>query len=232
MGSCFHKTAEHHFLVKKTKGKNEKLSTLQDIFHESFKEKKKNTQWLKNEKPSDFEHEGIHLMLPAYYRERATKLDPKYVEEKFSLVLPKANARLTGTLDLILMDDEIRDHKTRQRRPDWLEAQKSIQGVSYTAGFVDKFGDWPKGFKLDFILRHKTYTEIEASKLVQHKKADIEAFKQTVEQIIQSIRLGLFYPKCEGNYLCSPNMCGYWAICHKGEWRRTGVFTKVFNSNY
>ena len=232
MGSCFHKTVEHHYKYKKQKGKNEKLSTLQDIFHEEFKASRPRTQWLKSEKPDDFDTEGTKLIVPTYYKERAVKLEPKYVEEGFKLFIPEVNAYVTGTLDLILTDDSIRDHKTRSRRPNWMDAMKSFQGLSYTAGHVEKFGEFPKDFKLDYILRGKHSTEIELSKPVKHTKSDIEGFKILVARVVRSMRRGEFYPHCEGNFLCSPNMCGFWYICQKkGQWKDLGVFTQVFGKN-
>jgi hypothetical protein len=154
LGGCFHSAAEHHYKYKVKKGKNEKLSVLQDVFHEEFKKKSPITQWLKTEKPDEFEREGVKEMLPAYYQERATILEPKYVEEGFAIQMPEANVTLTGQIDLVLQGDEIRDHKTRQRKANWMEAIKSLQGLSYSAGYQVKFKKKPKSFKLDYILQN------------------------------------------------------------------------------
>lgn len=231
MGSCFHKSAEHHYKYKLKKGKNEKLTVLQDVFHEEFQKRKRETKWLRSEDPNELEVEGVKSMLPTYYNQRAVRLDPKYVEESFQVYIPEANVYITGTMDLILSDDEIRDHKTRSRMPNWIEPLKSTQGYSYTLGFIDKFKKKPKCFRLDYVLRKKGYTEVESSKEVKHNKDELEDFKGTVVQVVNSIRQGIFYPRCESNYMCSPNTCGFWGICHKGQWKNIGVFSKVYGSN-
>lgn len=231
MGHCFHKAVEKHYDYKVKKGKNSKLSVLQDVFHEEFKKKSKSTKWLRSEDPNDFEREGIRLMLPTYYEQRAIRLEPKNVEEGFKVFIPKANVYITGTMDLILKNNEIRDHKTRRRLPNWLDCLKSVQGLSYSLGYKDKFGERPKCFRLDYILRKKDYTEIESSKEVKHSQEDLNGFIGIVEQIASSIRQGIFYPRQECNYFCSPNSCGFWSMCKRGAWKNPGVFTKVYGSN-
>lgn len=234
MGSCFHKSAEHHYKYKKEKGKNSKLSTLQDVFHDEFKLRKKSTQWNKDEKPDVFEKEGVNSMLPVYYKERAIILEPKEVEIPVKITLEDANAEITGTLDLILQDETIRDHKTKKRLPNWLDPIKSTQGYSYSLGYLEKFGKLPKGFNLDYIIRSRNAigdAKIETSKTIKHKKDELENFKALLERVISSMRQGNFYPCSENNFLCSPTMCGFWDICHKGQWKNTGVFTKTFCRN-
>lgn len=231
MGYCFHKSAEHHYVYKKKKGKDTKLSVLQDVFHETFKERKPMTQWTKEEKPEELEKEGVKSILPEYYKARAIVLEPKYVEEKFELKLPEVNTILTGTIDLTLTNDEIRDHKLKSRMPNWMEPYKSTQGFSYTLGYKNKFGKAPKGFSLDYILRRSKGTEVETSKMVKHSQQELDNFLSIVTQVVESIRKGIFFPRKENNFLCSPTMCGFWPICKQGQWKNLGVFTQVFGSN-
>lgn len=230
LGSSTHTTAEHANKYKLKKGRDEKLSVLQDVFFDDFKKRKKTTWWLKSEKPEDFEKEGIYRIVPAYRKEVATIVEPLYVEEPFLIDIPDRKLQITGTMDLVEKDHTIRDLKTKKRSPQWDEAIKSFQGKSYRAGYMYKFHKDPKGFVLDCIVRKKEI-EVMTTKLVKPSEKDYNEFRETAIMVGECIRKGLFYPRREGNYFCSPHACGYWDICTKGAWRNAGVFTKVFGSN-
>ena len=230
MGSSTHTTAEYSNKYKLKKGRDSKLSVLQDVFYEDFKERRKRTWWLKSEDPNDFETEGIKKIIPTYHEEVAKVVEPLYVEESFKIEFPEKKVITTGTFDLIETDKMIRDLKTKQRKPQWDEAIKSFQGKSYRSGFKEKFKKEPKGFMLDCIVRQKKM-QVVTTKPVKYSGKDDEEFRSTVGMIVDSIRQGLFYPRREGNYFCSPNSCGFWNLCVRGDWRNPGVFTKVFGGN-
>jgi len=230
LGSSTHKTAEYANQYKVRKGRDTKLSVLQDVFYEDFKDRKKKTWWLKSEDPNDFEKEGIKQIIPAYHEGIAKVVEPLYVEESFKIEFPEKKVVTTGTLDLVETNRMIRDLKTKKRKPQWDEAIKSFQGKSYRAGFREKFKKEPKGFVLDCIVRQKKAAVI-TTKPVKFTTKDDEEFRSVVGMIVDNIRQGIFYPRREGNYFCSPNSCGFWGICVKGAWRNPGVFTKVFGSN-
>lgn len=229
MGTCTHVTAEHANKYKKAKGKEEKVSTLQDVFHESWKEKSKNTQFTKEEKPADLEHEGVKKLIPTYHEKIYKRVEPLYVEESFKLDIDD-HLRITGTLDLVETDNMIRDLKTKGRSPQWDEAIKSFQGKSYRSGFKAKFGKAPEGFILDCLVRTQE-PKVVTTKPVAYKDSDHLEFIETCKQVASCIRQGIFYPKREGNYFCSPTSCGYWGICTKGEWRKLVPYTQIYGGN-
>lgn len=229
MGTCTHLAAEHANKYKREKGKEAKLSVLQDVFHESWKEKAKATQFTKDEDPNDFDKEGVKKLIPTYHEKIHKRIEPLYVEEPFQIQID-STLIVTGTIDLVETDNMIRDLKTKQRAPKWDEALKSFQGRSYRAGYKTKFKKEPEGFILDCLIRNRE-PEVITTKPVPYTDKDYQEFLVTVKQIATCIRLGIFYPQRENNYFCSPNSCGYWALCQRGEWRTILPYTQVHNRN-
>jgi len=230
MGSCTHEVAQYSNEHKLQRGKTPKLSVLQDVFHEGFKKKRNTTWWTKDEKPEKLELEGTDGIVPVYREKIGVVVEPKHVEESFELFIPEVNVKITGTLDLVEVNDMIRDLKTKSRSPNWMEAIKSFQGKSYTVGYKAKYNQKPKGFILDYIVRKKV-PEVSSSKPVKPTELDSLEFLQTARDVAMGIRKGCFYPRREMNYFCSPNSCGFWNICVKGAWRDHMPYTKVFGAN-
>lgn len=230
MGSCTHEAAEHGNRTKLKKGKDEKLSVLQDVFHESWKARSKNTQFTKDEDPNELETEGVKRVVPLYHERIHKKIEPLHVEEPFEIPVPELNAVITGTMDLVEEDHLIRDLKTKQRTPRWDEAIKSFQGKSYLAGYKAKFKKDPAGFMLDCIVRKKE-PEVISTKPVKYDPIRTDEFMETSKRIIMNIRRGIFFPRREGNFFCSKDHCGFYDICHKGSWMKMTPFTRVYGEN-
>lgn len=229
-GTCLHKSAEHQNRYKLEKGKDVKLSIVQDVFNEEFKNLRKHTKWTLKENPDKVLLEGVKSCVPVYH-ERAKLFEPKYIEEPVQIPFPEVNATVTGSIDLVEGKYLIRDLKTRKRAPNWLDPIKSLQKVVYTMGFKEKFKKMPKGFVLDSLVR-KAEPEFLTSEIQFVDDKELELCRQTIIRIIKSVRLGMFYPKEDNNMFCSPNMCGYWTICHKGEWMSLPKHGKTYMANY
>lgn len=230
LGTCTHLAAEHVNKYKLEKGKDSKLSVMQDIFYESWKERKKNTVFQEDEDPKLIEKEGINRVVPLYYERVHKKIEPLYIEEPFEIHFPDLNATVTGTMDLVERDHLIRDLKTKKRAPRWDEAIKSFQGRSYMAGYKVKFKKDPSGFLLDCIVR-KNGAEYIPTKPVKYSDLRTEEYMHTCRRVIMNIRAGIFYPKRDGNHFCSQKWCGFYEICHKGQWMKLPPFTRVYGSN-
>lgn len=230
-GSCFHKTAEYQNRYKHRKGRDAKLSVLQDVFYEEFRKRrdKAKTRWLKKEDPRAIEKEGIKRVVPVYHEKLAKRTEPKLVEQEFKIKIPKYNLRITGTMDLVDIHRTIIDYKTKSRSPQWDEAMKSTQGKLYQLGYKTKYGRESRGFGLDCIIR-KIHPEVKRLKPHRMGELEEEAFIHMLGQVATQIRLGAFYPRREGNFFCSKNSCGYYEICLRGAWRKlpSGV---VYNKN-
>jgi len=230
VGSCTHVTAEHQNLFKLRRGRDAKLSTLQDVFNEEWKVRKKKTKFASYERPDKIKTNAIYNVIPVYYQSLAKKVKPKYVEKSFSLEFPSVNATLTGQIDLVVVGNTIRDLKTKSKVPDWMDVFKSVQEVSYWLGYEANFGKAPKEFILDYLLRNSNPRhETSRPKTVTPK--EVEEFVTLFERVVKQIRMGMFYPKREMNYLCSPKMCGYWNMCTKGQWLKTPKDGCIFMGN-
>lgn len=229
-GTCLHKAAEHQNRHKLKRGRDLKVTVLQDVFNEEFKLLRKHTKWTKKDDPNAILDHGIRSCVPVYHLQ-AKNFEPRYVEEPIEIHIPEANLTVTGTIDLVEGRNLIRDLKTRKRAPNWLDPIKSLQKVVYTTGFKDKFKKNPRGFVLDSLVRTITPQFI-TSEMQEVDDEEILRAKQLLIRITQSVRMGMFYPKEDGNMLCSPHMCGYWDICHKGQWMTLPKHGKTFMGNY
>lgn len=229
-GSCGHKVAEYQNRYKLKKGRDAKLSVLQDVFHEEFKWRRKNTRWLKKDEPNELETFGIHEVIPEYYHGIGKKTEPLYVEEPFQMKFPELNLIITGTMDCVEEDLLIKDLKFKGRAPKWDEGMKSTQGKMYQLGFKSKFKRSSAGFLLEGVVKKNNPEcfRLQPSKMKLHEE---EAFKEVIKRIAMQIRMGLFYPRRENNYFCSSKGCGYWGICSKGGWMKLPKEVKVFNQN-
>jgi hypothetical protein len=201
----------------------------QDVFNEEFKLRRKSTQWTKDEDPNKILTEGIKSCVPVYH-ERAQRFEPLYIEERIKVEFPEVNGTITGTIDLVTKNHLIRDLKTRRRAPNWLDPIKSMQKTVYTIGYMEKFKKKPKAFVLDSLIR-KANPEFLTSDPQIVTDEQILQWRRLIVKVITSIRMGLFFPKEEGNMFCSPNMCGYWDICHKGDWMKLPSHGKTFMEN-
>lgn len=229
-GSCGHKTAEYQNRYKLRRGRDAKLSVLQDVFNEEFKGRKERTKWLKKEKPEKIKDYGIKKIVPVYYKVLAKKTKPRRVEEAFKIKIPECNAIITGTMDLETTSGMIEDYKFKGRAPKWDEAIKSFQGKIYQIGRMVKFGNLPSGFKLHCIIKKK---DPEVITPIPGKLTKIETQRvlMMVSHMIKQMRMGLFYPNEENNFFCSKNSCGYYSICHAGAWRILPKEIRTYNAN-
>ena len=229
MGICTHEAAEHANKYKRDKGKEEKVSVLQDVFHESWKDKSKHTEFDPDEDPNELEGEGVKKIIPTYHEKIYKKVEPLHVEERFEIQIDPY-LTVTGAIDLVETDHMIRDLKTKGRAPAWDEPAKSFQGKSYLSGYFSKFKKEPEGFVLDCLIRKKE-PEVISTRPVPYSTGGHKEFMATCQMVAQSIRWGHFFPKREGNFFCNKKHCGYWDICKKGQWANLTPYTKVFNAN-
>ncbi len=230
MGTCTHLAAEHGNRYKLKTGKESKVSVLQDVFFESWSKRKKYASFAEDEDPKDMEREGVKKIVPIYHEKIYKVIEPAYVEEPFEIEVPELNATITGTMDLVETDHMIRDLKTKKRTPRWDEVIKSFQGKSYLAGYKTRFKKDPAGFMLDCIVRKKD-PEVITTRPVKYKPFQHLEFLHTAKIVIRNIRLGIFFPKRDGNFFCNTKFCGYYDICHKGEWMKLPPFTKIYGGN-
>lgn len=230
-GTSMHKSAEYQNKYKLRKGSDARLSVLQDVFNESWKERASLTRFTQEEKPEQIREYGIKKALPVYYEKLAKRVDPLYVEEPFAIEFKEVNASITGTIDLVTTRHVIRDLKNKSRSPNWLESIKSTQGVSYWLGYQAKFKKNPSGFVLDTLIKKAT-PEMRSSEIRMVTPEDTRQFINLVYKIVLQIRRGVFLPQRENNMFCSPQMCGYWNRCtKKGEWMDLPKEHRLFMGN-
>jgi len=230
VGSCTHTSAEYQNKYKLKKGRDAKLSVLQDVFNEDWKKRSKKTKWIAKEKPDTIKTHSIKKLLPVYHEKVGKKVEPLFVEKPFSIEIPEVNATLTGKIDLVEVNKLIRDLKTKSRTPNWSDILKSNQCPSYSLGFESIFGEPPSGFILDYLIRTNAPKYIPSKKRVVKPYETLEYIK-LVQMIVMNIRQGLFYPNRDGNNLCTTKWCGYWHACYKGAWMNTPKDGRIFMGN-
>ena len=143
--------------------------------------------------------------------ELAPTIQPKLVEHKVRISLPKSSHDLLGIIDLVDDEDYIRDLKTSKKKKSQFDVDSDFQFGFYPLIYKAKFGKFPKGIKIDTLLAQKTpkLQTIETTR----NKADYQALLARVNVTIDGIKTGVFAPAPTGSWWCAPKWCGYYKTC-------------------
>ena len=219
LGKSFHTSVEMNYEHKKEKEKDLKLSVTQDIFHEKFTELSKDTKWEDNEKPSDLEKVGIDKLLPTFHEKLAPKTYPKDVEIPFLLEFKEREYVLRGRIDLITKEERIVDYKTSGRKPNNWIMHTNLQIPCYSLGYRHLYNDVEKEIALDYICYSKTKKTEVVKRALKGKEVRTKRMLMIIDSVANAIKEGRFHPNEGSSYLCSPQWCGYWGLCKRGEWK-------------
>ncbi len=153
-----------------------------------------------------------------HYDEVAPKIEPTSVERYWTVDLDGYPFYLAGTIDCEIGSD-IWDWKTKSRSPGQSGADNSGQLTLYAlarhaAGLpVDKQ-------YLGCLMKYKRgpdFKMFETSRSLH----DMKTFLRRIVSVYQNIEAGSFPPCDPGDWMCSPEYCGYYHECPYGDGRKT-----------
>ena len=239
LSKSIHFGIEGNYRQKVKSHKDLSLPEVLDRFSTDFDYRKHETLWQKDEKPPKIKDEGVGL-LSVYHKDVAPKVQPSHVEHKFKVTFENFDVPLIGYLDLIAEPGIIIDHKTSAKAPSVMEKETkaSLQLTAYSLGYRAKFHKLEKGIRVDVMFRTQPPKKKKQPKATQKPKAikkpkppkepkvlpfpttrtqhDINRFLKQMAYVAKAIEEELYYPRQPG-WQCTPDWCGFYAICHK-EW--------------
>jgi len=210
-GKCVHKGIEHNYRQKIESKEDVKVNEVKEVVSSEFDERKDETDWRDGEDPGKIKDRTVGLA-EMYHVNMAPTIQPLWVEQEVEVPIETFGLVLKGYLDLVDEDMWIRDNKTTGRTPNKSTVDKSLQLSAYYFAYRAITGESPKGVKLDYMV------DIKTPKLVTFEGTrtdrEIDRFVNTAGSVAAAIKNNVYYPN-EGNFMCSPEHCGYWDICHK-----------------
>jgi hypothetical protein len=216
-GSATHKGAEINNKQKRLTRTDLPVSDLKDATRDEFmKLIKTEGVFIPQEdisRKDQILNEGLNEALSAisiYHSQIAPKIMPSSVEEQLSCAAPGISLPLAGTLDLQDEDGYIQDLKVMKRKNQaWCDA--SIQPSFYYLLKRGQQGNFPKGFKYQFIIPNK---EMVAEELSTYRTmGDMKRLLMLLDLFERDLKAGIFKPADRSDFLCSPLFCGYWKTC-------------------
>lgn len=158
---------------------------------------------------------SIVAKMTKFYQDHvAPTIKPAAVQDTFSADLTNEYG-ITGTMDLIDADGNVRDLKTAssQRVKSYI-VNGTLQPAMYWFGHLIKYGKYPKKFIFDIIKRPKLGEESAYIKTEgEVKDTDMGMLMYTIESAHKGIKAGVALPAAEGGYKCSEKYCEFWHLC-------------------
>lgn len=210
-GKCVHAGVEHNYRQKIESHVDVPVNDVTEYVASEFETLQQETLFEADEDPGQIKDVTVNLSR-TYHLELAPKIQPILVEQEILLPIEPYGILLKGYVDLV--DDKlwVRDTKTAMRSPNADEINKSLQLSAYAYSLQKITGEMPKGVALDYVVATKVpkVVVLEGTRTEQQ----INRFVNTAARVGRAISEGCFYPS-EHNFLCSPEKCGYWELCHK-----------------
>lgn len=132
------------------------------------------------------------------YPDKATYFKPKLVENWFTvpLIHPETKEKLpcllTGKMDLVTADEAIVDHKTTNNpNSTFFDKQNELQASGYSYAYFMKFGELPKKFIYNLIVKGNSRREPSFhTKILTVTLGDICFFFDTCKEVFDAIDRG------------------------------------------
>lgn len=154
-------------------------------------------------------------------RDDTTKLTGLYSEDVAPLIIPKEielgfefpceKHKITGRIDIIDVQDALRDTKTASRRKNQKEVDASDQLTFYALAHEYLFGKPPKKIIMDTLVCTKVakYDPI----ITKRSHDDITILIRRIYAAFDGMKKGVYLPTNPTNWWCDPKWCGYFETC-------------------
>lgn len=153
------------------------------------------------------------LLAELFAAEVAPEYQPKHVEEKVRLVLPKCERDLLGILDLEDENGDVVDLKTGKAKKGQNVWDTSVQLTIYAALKKARDGKLPRKIKVEQLIHTGKSAPKRHVFETTRSLPDFSALAHRMNATIAGINAGVFMPAPTGGWKCSPTYCGYWLSC-------------------
>jgi len=222
-GSAGHRALEHNFTYKLAHGVEAPLPEVLDRFTTDFDERVKDCD-LNGEDPKPI-REAITGSakrigtLPYFHATRSLLMQPKLIEEPFSITLKDVAVPLVGTVDFFSQDGTVSDFKFRfSRMPSGDAAEKSFQLTTYSLA-LEARGERIKGVEeIELSAKPGGKPEIKAlqakPRTGQQYESALDEYAGTVKFVEMAGGDPQLYPMTDpSNWWCSKTYCGWSHLC-------------------
>ena len=154
-------------------------------------------------------------LMVAFMETFAPTVQPKWVETKQEIVIPQIKKSFLGIIDLIDIQDWVRDTKVSAKKKSQADADNSFQLSSYALIFKARFGYLPPRVVLDCLVNYVKGARVVT---VESQRTDKD-LQRCVSRILNApavIESGNFTAAPADAWWCTPKFCGYWPICECG----------------
>ena len=214
-GSVTHKAIEHNYKHKVEAREDLPVDEVKEVWADEWDKRVSETQFEEGEKPGEIKDEGVRIAA-LYMKEVAPSVQPVIVEGEFDLPLENLDYTLKGIVDVVDEQSIIHDTKTSKRTPTEDSIYHDLQMTMYSLGHRTLLGIEESGLRMDYLIRTKTPKTVSLAAPPRQQK-DIDRLLKLISYVARAIRDQLYYPNPH-NFMCHPNSCGYWNICHE-RWR-------------
>ncbi|MBF0342784.1 MAG: PD-(D/E)XK nuclease family protein [Nitrospirae bacterium] len=213
--SAFHETAEVNYKQKVFSETDIPLSDMKDIFAERFDFifNSEEIVFDEGDNKAKLKDKGIEIV-EVHHTIITPTVQPQLVEEKFKISLgDDFPYDLLGIWDVVDINNLIIDNKAYSKTPSQDDVDKDLQLTAYALGFRASRQQIEKGLRIDAIIKNKTCKAVQIN--TTRTNMDCRWLLKSIEQIVQAIKGGVFYPNSNG-WHCSQKFCGYWDMCKGG----------------
>lgn len=234
-GSALHGAAQRNYEAKLETREDLPLRKLREAAASAFERKLAEGVALTREEESaaprvlgEQKDLAVKKLLPAWHRGIAPTVIPALVETPVRVELPHLSHDLFGRIDVVDVDDAVRDLKTSGRRKSAEEAAQSDQLRFYRVAYEVATGRPVSRVVLDVVVKTQRPQIQQLS--VEPDARDREVLVARVNAVLRALRSGDFTPAPVGAWNCSPRWCGYWNTCRfVNAERRAAVDSRLDN---
>ena len=218
-GGSAHKGREHSLKAKLAHGElppiDEVLAVAADKVDHEFAEDlivlAGEFDGLSQDRARDLCKDQVVTLARLDYQANHPSLQPARVEERLRAELPDYPVDLVGIIDLIEIDDTIRDLKTGSKRLSAGDVAGNLQLTMY--GFIFRLtqGRLASAYKIDQLVHKKRPESV--THTTTRDKADFEALACRLEAMLVAIEKQVWLPCPANHWACSARWCGFYATC-------------------
>jgi len=225
LGKCGHKALDKNFSQKVQSRQDLPVVMLTDTFSDEWDKNKHQIGWteeeLQGESPTKasgrVKDEGV-AMIKVFHVEQSPNIQPKSVEEQFSIQFEGSFPPLIGffdRLDEVHPEEEkliISEVKFAAKSPAKDDILSDIQMTAYDLGFRAKYKNPPFKLRKQWAVNTKVPKTI-TQDCEPRDSATLERFLWRLQASLSALQKGVFLPASNNSWHCSPRFCGYWATC-------------------
>lgn len=200
-------------------GEDAPLKDKQEVAADTFNRKKTDTTWFSDDDPNAAQKQMLELVA-LHHREIAPQIKPLKTQE--SILVSGETYDLAGTIDIVEVDNSIRDTKTSKQRYAANALSDSTQATLYSRLYTSKHGVKPPKFTYDVLVKNKMpVSQMISGEITSIHDGILEnRIQATLQELKISQQTGIYRLAEEDSWRCaeSGKWCGYLHNgCEKGK---------------